>query len=61
MASHVERRKFLATRGGAAAWPLAVDAEQSAITLSALVWRVDFPGCASPFARSKFVYDNGLE
>jgi hypothetical protein len=30
-------------------------------TRSALVWRVDFPGCASPLARSKFVYDNGLE
>jgi ABC-type uncharacterized transport system substrate-binding protein len=37
MASHIERRKFLATLGAAAAWPLAAHAQQGAVALVGLL------------------------
>src|SRR5260370_5178578 len=49
MGSHIGRRKFLAMRGGGAAWPLAARAQQPGMPL------VGFLHPGSPEANAKFV------
>src|SRR5262245_1511908 len=56
MASYIGRRKFLATLGGAAAWPLAAHAQQPAIPVVAFV----SPRSADASARIATPFRNGL-
>ena len=56
MASHIGRRKFLATLGGAAAWPLVASAQDRTVPL------IGFLNSASPspFARLVDAFRQGL-
>src|SRR5262245_30735511 len=56
MASHIERRKFLATLGGAAAWPLAARGQQQPMPV------VGFINAGSAVANAHYgaAFRNGL-
>jgi hypothetical protein len=62
MASHIERRKFLATLGGAAAWPRAARAQQagmpvigSLFSVSAAQWEDKMAGFRRGLGEAGFV------
>jgi ABC-type uncharacterized transport system substrate-binding protein len=55
MASHIERRKFLATLGGAAAtWPLAARAQQQTTRIPRIGWMVTGSPTSHRFSLSAF-------
>jgi putative ABC transport system substrate-binding protein len=57
MASHIQRRKFLAALGGAAAWPLAARAQQPTLPLVGFLGASSFEASAG---RSLLWFKKGL-
>ena len=57
MASHIERRKFLATLGAAAAWPLAARAQQPAMPVIGYL----HSGSPAPYAHLVATFHQGLK
>jgi putative ABC transport system substrate-binding protein len=57
MASHIRRRKFLATLGGVAAWPLAARAQQATMPIVGLLGATSAGGFAVELA----VFRQGLQ
>jgi len=53
MASHIERRKFLATLGGAVAWPLAASATNKTPPVIGVLWHAGSAEEEAPYLSAR--------